>query len=242
MTWVARVRLSLGVIAVLLAVAGLTLLLSQRLAQATSVAATIKASEIVVGSDYAGHVVTLDVEAGEHVEPGDVVATISSPMLQSEVANGLVDLDGSAVSLDEQGYTVLRATEPGLVTEVGTRAGSFVTAGSTIAVIEVDGTRFIEATVELAPRDYARLVPGAGVTVILPDQRTLSGQVGRFAVTNDGDHAEVTVQIVSPELTRTDSAVTASGTPVVASIELRDDGALAYAREGLEGFLRKIGL
>lgn len=242
MTWASRIRMTLGVIVIVAIVGALTLLLNQRLAQATSDEATIHSGEYIVGTDYSGQVNSLNVEAGSQVEPGTVIATISSPVLQSHVADGLVNLSGSSVALNDDGLMVLRATVSGTVSRVEPQVGSFVTVGSVIAEIEVENTRFVEADLVLAPRDYARLVRGADASIILPDQTVLGGELASFTVDNDQSSARVSATVHSGDLAQTESPVTATGTPVIVSIDLQDEGVVATVQESFVNFMRKIGL
>lgn len=242
MTWGLRLRIAIGLLLIIGMAGGLTILLNQRLAQATSDEATIYSGEYIVGTDYSGQVNSLDVEPGAEIVAGAVVAKISSPVLQSQIAEGMVDLSGTSVTLDDDGLMVLRATVSGTVSTVEHQVGSFVTPGSVIAEIEVDNTRFVEANLVLAPRDYARLVRGAEARIILPDQTVLEGELASFTVDNDENRARVSATVHSDDLVVSDSPVTATGTPVVVSVDLQDEGVIATVQESILNFMRKVGL
>lgn len=242
MTWGLRFRLALGLIMIVLVVSGMTFLLNQRLAQATSIQATIVAGEYTVGTDYSGHVTELFVEPGDQVTAGAKVAEVSSPVLQSQVAEGMVNLSGSSVALKDDGQMALHATESGVISSVEVHEGSFVTSGSVVAEIEIEDSRFVTASLVLAPRDYARLVRGAQSRIILPDQSVLDGELTSFTVANDENEARVTATVYSDELAELSSPVTETGTPVTVSIDLVNDGVISAVQESVQNFMRKIGL
>jgi multidrug resistance efflux pump len=248
MTWSNRLRLVAGLLAVVLVCAALTLVMNRRLSQATSETATIRAESLGIGTDYAGTVTESLVDEGDEVTEGDPLFTVSSLTLQHDLAIGLVSADTKAYQVSEDGTITLVAPYDAVVTELSAREGAFVEAGSTIATLDRAGSLFVDAEVSLDPSDYARVRQGAPVTIVLPDQSEISGEVASVSVTNADDTAEATVEITSDALVdagqdgAAQSGLLSPGTPVTASIELYDDGVLAGVNETFGQFLRKVGL
>ncbi|MET0956142.1 MAG: HlyD family efflux transporter periplasmic adaptor subunit, partial [Cryobacterium sp.] len=129
------------------------------------------------------------------------------------------------------------------LTDITTERGSFVQAGQVLAVIDKTGSLFVSADFVLTSGDYARIEPGAAVDIVLPNQTRVAGTMETLDVQTADGQAETTAKVVSPDLVDgAANGLMAPGTPVTATIELRDDGLLAGASDGLFGFLRTIGL
>ncbi|QJW35674.1 HlyD family efflux transporter periplasmic adaptor subunit [Cellulosimicrobium protaetiae] len=243
MTWSNRIRLVGGLLVVVLVCAALTLVMNRRLGQATSTTATIRAEVLDVGSDYAGTVTAAEVAEGDEVAAGDPLFTVSSLTLQHDIALGLVSADTSAYQVAPDGTITLVAPYDAVVTHVAAREGGFVQAGEVVASLEREGSLFVDARLTLDPSDFARVRQGAEVTVVLPNQAEVVGEVASVAVQNTANQAEATVEVTSDALVRgAEHGLVASGTPVTASIELHDDGPLAGVDESFGAFLRKVGL
>jgi len=243
MTWSNRLRLVAGLLAVVLVCAALTLVMNRRLGQATSETATIRAESLGVGTDYAGTVTEALVAEGDAVRAGDPLFAVSSLTLQHDLSLGLVSADTKAYRVSDDGTITLVAPYDAVVTGVTAREGAFVEAGSTIATLDRAGSLFVDASVSLAPSDYARVRTGAPVTIVLPDQSEIVGEVASVSVTNADSTAEATVEVTSDALVDGGrDGLLAPGTPVTASIELHDDGVLAGVDDTFDQFLRKVGL
>ncbi|TFD88007.1 biotin/lipoyl-binding protein [Cryobacterium lactosi] len=243
MTWANRFKLLIGLVAVVGIVAVLTLVFNQRQAQVMSASASIQAAEYPVGSDYGGTVLDRLVDDGDHVRAGQALFTLQSPTLQADLAEGLVTVDSVAYSVADDGVLTLTASVDGTLTDITTERGSFVQAGQVLAVIDKTGSLFVSADFVLTSGDYARIEPGAAVDIVLPNQTRVAGTMDTLDVQTADGQAETTARVVSPDLV--DGAadgLMAPGTPVTATIELRDDGLLAGASDGLFSFLRTIGL
>jgi len=243
MTWASRFKLFSGMIVVLVIVAGLTVLFNQRQSQVTSTSASIEAKRFPVGIDYGGTVTAALVADGDRVQPGDELFTLQSPSLQSDLAKGLFKPETVAYTVDSEGIITLTASVAGTVSEVSTEAGSFVQAGQVLATIDGAGSLFVTAEFTLSARDYARIEDGAAVDVLLPNQRTVKGKVDMISVETSDGAALSTVLVSSDGLS--DGAfngLVKRGTPVSATLLLRDDGVLAGVQDGVSDFLRKIGV
>ena len=183
------------------------------------------------------------VAEGDEVDAGDPLFTVSSLTLQHDIALGLVSADTSAYQVAPDGTITLVAPYDAVVTHVAAREGGFVQAGEVVASLEREGSLFVDARLTLDPNDFARVRQGAEVTVVLPNQAEVAGEVASVAVQNTANQAEATVEVTSDALVRgAEHGLVASGTPVTASIELHDDGPLAGVDESFGEFLRKVGL
>ena len=87
------------------------------------------------------------------------------------------------------------------------------------------------------------MTKGAKATILLPNNISIAGTVSTIEVATENGQAATQVRVDSPELTRGNLGdLTKSGTPVVATIQLRDDGPLAGVSDLAFDFLQQIGL
>jgi multidrug resistance efflux pump len=243
MTWATRFKLFTGLIAVLVAVAGLTVVFNQRQSQVASTSASIEAKRYPVGIDYGGTVTEAFVVDGDRVAAGDKLFTLQSPSLQSDLAKGLFKPETVAYAVDGEGVVTLTAAVAGTVTDISTEPGSFVQAGQVLATIDGAGSLFVTAEYTLTARDYARIDDGATVDVLLPNQQVITGTVDTVSVETADGAAKSTVLVKSDGLV--DGAyngLVKRGTPVTATLLLRDDGVFAGVKDGIDDFLAKIGI
>ncbi|MBH0115667.1 HlyD family efflux transporter periplasmic adaptor subunit [Salinibacterium sp. NG253] len=244
MTWRSNLKLVFGLIAVLALVLVLTVIFSQRQAQVVSVSASIEAERYPVGIDYGGTLVESFVtETDQRVNEGDVLFTLQSPSLQADLAKGLLKPETVAYTVTEDGEITLTAAVSGTVRDVTTKPGSFVQAGEVLATIEKAGSLCVVAQYELTGRDYSRIGEHAPVDLLLPNGASIAGTVSTIDVQTVNGQAETTIRVESDALA--DGAyngLVEPGTPVSATLQLRDDGMLAGAIDGVSDFLRKIGM
>lgn len=243
MTWASRAKLFFGLIAVVIIVGILTIVFNQRQSQSASITAFIDAVHYPVGIDYGGTVISSDVKNGDHVTKGETLFTLQSSSLQADLQRGLLKPNTISYSVTEAGVITLTAAVTGTVTGVSTQAGSFVQAGQVLASIDKAGSLFVSAQYTLSPRDYSRIDTGASVDILLPNQTTVAGRVSSIDVTTVQGTAKTTIKIQSDGLI--DGAyndLVKPGTPVSASLTLRNDGIFAGVEDGVTDFLRKIGL
>ena len=105
------------------------------------------------------------------------------------------------------------------------------------------GSQFVEAKYVLSPRDYERVQQGAPVSILLPNNHTVHGTVSTVEVATEQGQALTEVRVDSKSLKESDLAtLTKPGTPVVATLQLRDDGPLSGVTDAAFNFLRQIGL
>jgi hypothetical protein len=113
-----------------------------------------------------------------------------------------------------------------------------------LATIDQAGSLFVQANYLLTARDYSRIEDGATVSLLLPNQEELEGTVEQINVdTADTGDAELTVKVASDTLV--DGAfngLVTRGTPVTATLTLRNDGIFAGVADGFTDFMRKIGV
>jgi multidrug resistance efflux pump len=243
MTWINRLRLLGGLLGVIFLVAVLTLIFNQRQTKATSLSATINADRYEVGAAYGGTVTQQFVHDGDSVSKGDRLFTIHSVSLQQDAANGLEIQSSDAYDVDiAKGTLTYRATVAGEVSDLRARLGNSLGTAEPFAKITVTHSEYVEARYLLSPRDYERVAKGAKATILLPNNFRIRGTVNTIEVATENGQAATTVRVDSPELTKGGIGLTTSGTPVVTTLQLRDDGPLAGVSDLAFDFLRQIGL
>ena len=243
MTWTSRFKLLVGMIVVLVVVAALTVVFTQRQSQVASDSASIQAERFPVGIDYGGTVVERLVTDGDRVNEGDPLFVVLSTTLQADLAEGLLKPETIAYSVTSDGTITLTASVAGTVRDVTTERGSFAQAGQVLATIDRTGSLFVSAEFELSSRDYGRIEQGAVVEILLPDYRRITGRASSIQVATTDGSATTTVVVTSDELIDGGhNGLMSRGTPVSATLQLRNDGILAGASDGLFDFLRKIGV
>lgn len=241
MTWANRARLLLGILMVITISGVSTIVFNQRQQQSTSLTATIEAESHAVGTEYGGLVTRQFVEEGDTVEEGEPLFEVQSLQLERDLALGTVTASRNGMSSD--GTVTITASVDGTVSELTVTEGAFASAGSVLANIDRAGSLYVEAEFLLTARDFARIEEDARVEILLPDQRSLYGTVEEVSVeTADGD-AQATVRIESPDLIAGDAnGLVRPGTPLTATLHLRDDGPLAGVGDAYQDFKRKIGI
>lgn len=228
MTWANRFRLFFGLVVVVIIVGALTILFSQRNGEATSSTASIAAVEYPVGTDYPGAVIAASVEPGDMVRVGDPIATIHSSALVQALAMGAPISSNEVYDISEDGTITAKSTVDGVVMDVAVQQGGYAASGGTIATIAATDELYVEAQYSLDPKDYSRVERGATVSLELPNGETIAGTVESFEVDTEDGTAVTTVRIESEELEYdAHDGLIAPGTPLVATLELRNDDVLA---------------
>ncbi|MFW7414627.1 HlyD family efflux transporter periplasmic adaptor subunit [Demequina sp. SO4-18] len=241
MTWRNRLKLVFGTIVVLAVVAAATLVFNQRQTQVTSASASILAASYAVGTDYSGIVTTSHVKPGDTVYEGQRMFEVQSLQLARDLDTGAVS--AIEASVQDDGILIVRAGVDGTVAEVMVNSGSYASPGDVLASIDADGTMFAVAEFVLTPRDFGRLEDSATVDLRLPDQRELSGTVEDLTVETVDGVAHVSARIASEDLGRTDGdALVKPGTPLAATLQLRDDGPFAGVNDMVNDLAERVGL
>jgi multidrug resistance efflux pump len=243
MTWGNRFRLLFGSIGVLVLVAALTLVFNQRQHTATSSTATIAAIDYPVGVTYSGTVTAVQVKDGDQVHAGDPLVSVRSASLLHDLRQNLVTPTSLGYSVTRNGTIRFTASVDGTVTGLTARVGAFVQAGSRLLTVAKASSLFVTAKVVLTAADYGRVAQGSVVDLLLPDQRSVQGRVRDISVTTVGDSAQAQLTVASTALTDgADNGIIQAGTPVTATVHLRDDGPLAGVADKGLALLRKVGL
>ena len=247
MTWSNRFRLYGGLIVVIALVAALTLVFNQRRSQALSLTAHVVADQVTVGAQFGGVVVDQKVAAGDTVDKGDSLYTVVVPRTvgnAGEAVAAVAPVRNAAYVVDPKKSTVTyRALTTGVLTDVQSTEGGFVQSGAALATITAVGRSTRSPSSGSRRATTAGCETGAHVDLLLPDNRTVPGEV-RARV---GDHRRRggpdQVTISSDALRDAANAkLTAPGTPLSATLSLRDDGPLAGPTDAMVDFLRKIGV
>jgi multidrug resistance efflux pump len=244
MTWTQRLRLFGGILAVLALTAVLVLVFNQRQAQALSTTGQVVSARASVGAAYGGVVTKVEAQEGDDVTKGQPLFTVNSPELRRDLSQGLEVASTEAFEVDAKASTVTyKALSDGRLSQIEAQAGGFVQNGANLAMITAEGSQYAVADFTLSPRDYERIVKGAHVALRLPDDSTVEGTVQAVSVQTENGQAKTRVTIASDALQDPNLAeLTQPGTPVAATLSLRDDGPLSGPTDGLRAFLIKIGL
>lgn len=241
MTWGARFKMFFGLVFVLVITAGATLVFNQRQTHVTSSTAQIAAQAYDVGSDYGGIVTESFVAEGDEVSEGQRMFAVRSLQLERDISTGAVSPGQESIQSDDT--LVIRAATTGVVADIGSDEGSYVSPGSVLATIDASGSLYAEAEFVLTPRDFARIDEGAAVTLRLPNGIEYDGKVEDLTVETVEGTAHVTAKIASDGLAGAEPApLLKPGTPLDATLSLHDDGPLAGLHDALSDFARKIGL
>jgi hypothetical protein len=185
-----------------------------------AVEATVETDVSTVGTPFAGHIQSLEVQAGDRVTAGQEVARVQSPNLEQSLETGFPE-EGLGYRVDGDDVIVFTATADGVVGTAEHAVGSFVTANTQIATIEVEGTTRIRAEVPMTAADFARLPGGSPMTARLPDSSEVATEVYevQFEQAEDGESIAV-VRGRSPELVS--AGTFTNGAPVTAEVQLDD--------------------
>jgi multidrug resistance efflux pump len=244
MTWGNRFRLLLGLIVVVAIALGATLILSQRETQVDSKSASIRAISYSVGSDYAGTVIAQTAKVGDTVKKGQPLMTIQSAGLISALKSKSAVPSNSSHTVSSNGTLTLLAEQPGVVAKVGAQTGGFVNAGSALETIDKAGSLYVLAHFRLDAYDFSRIQKGARVDLTLPNQQGVSGTVSDIQVTTTAaGQADASIKVRSSQLVRgSHDGLVTPGTPIMATLHLRNDGLLGGLKTSILTLLREIGL
>ncbi len=238
MTWASRLRLLLGTFLVLAVAAFATLHLNANRGRATSDSAQILGQTYTVGTPYEGLVAEQLVEPGDEVAEGDPMFVVDSASLDYDLRNQLLAKPPELTELDDEGRLVLLASGEGRVTQVAAERGTFVQAATTLATVQRTDSLYVQAEYTLSAADYARVADAADVTLVLPNQSRLSGRVQRVEVETVDGRAQAVVRIASDELVDgSANGLVSAGTPVVAEMQLDNDGLVTTVADRVQTYV-----
>jgi multidrug resistance efflux pump len=236
MTWGNRLRLLTGILAIILIVGVATVVFSQRKGETSSSTASIEAVSFPVGTDYPGTIVAEPIMKGDLVAVGDPIATIDSNVLRESQAKGVVTESSSVFDIHSDGTVTVKSTVAGVVKDIAIQQGGYAGGGTTIATIQATDSLFVTSTFTLDPKDFARVEQGALVSLKLPNSDRVDGEVAQVDVTTVEGDARAIVKVTSPKLAYgTHGGLVAPGTPVEATLTLRNDDPLATVVDTLKG-------
>lgn len=241
MTWTNRFKFSFGLIVVFAIVGAATLVFNQRQLRVESETATISASTVVVATEYPGFITEVLVEKGDQVVVGDPLFTLQSLQLQRDAVAGVVS--DTRVTASPDGVLTVLSTTDGVVSDLIAEVGMYSQPGSTLAEVDETGTLFVEAEFKLSALDFGRIEDGAIVEYMLPNQQVITGSVSTLEVETVDGEAVATIHVDTAGLVWGDEkGLIQPGTPVEATLYLRDDGPLAGMSDRLKSFLHRVGL
>ena len=241
MTWTNRFKFSFGLIVVFAIVGAATLVFNQRQLRIDSETATIAASTVQVVTDYPGFITEVLVEKGDQVAVGDPLFTLDSLQLQRDAAEGVLSNTREGASPD--GVLTVFAAADGVVSDVLVEVGEYSQPGAALADVDETGTLFVEAEFKLSALDFGRIEDGAIVEYMLPNQQVITGSVSTLEVETVDGEAVATIHVDTAGLVwGDDKGLIQPGTPVEATLYLRDDGPLAGMSDRLKSFLHRVGL
>ncbi len=239
MNFLTRIKYLLGVLAVAGAVAALTLYMNTRISTVQDVSATVKSQEYKVGTAYSGVVVGHFVDVGDEVDAGDEMFVVKSNQLARDIANDAVDPKKSPFDIRDDNKLILRATSAGKVVAARPLQGAFVTANTTLARVQVQGSGFVQADFRLTPKEYALMRRVDHATITLPNQRKLDARITQVSVRTSGEQAETRLRAEAPQLNN--RGLFATGTPVDVQVRLRKDGLVQSVRAAVRGLFTPSG-
>jgi multidrug resistance efflux pump len=237
MTWAGRFRLLVGLLVVVVLAALATYKLNESRGIATSASAQILGKSYNVGTPYAGMVVRQAVEVGDQVREGDTLFVIDAAALHQDNFSGVPE----TTRIDDEGRLVVTASGPGVVTTLTATEGTFVQAATDLATVQREGTLYVQAEYTLSAKEYERIPTKAAVTIALPNQRKLDGRVDRVQVETVDGKAQAVITVVSDELVQGDQdGLVSAGTPVVATLHLRNNGMVTTVSNAVKGYLEDV--
>ena len=239
MTWRTRIKLVLGLAAVLALVGVLSLRLDAEVRTVHAVDGELAAQDYEVGTEYSGVLVDQYVRPGDVVRPGDPLFALKSDGLRRDLANGLIRPDDSTYSIRDKSTLVFRATAPGTVQAVEYVEGAFVPANTVIATVEVADSLYVRADFRLRPAEYALIREADDMTITLPNGATVPTRITDVSVAAGDNVAHTTVRAQAFDLS--DEAPFGAGTPVSTAIELPNHGLVSSISELVGGLLTPRG-
>ncbi len=192
-----------------------------------SASGTISAANTyTVKSLVKGTVLTADFEVGDTIEKGDVLYTIDSSDVASNVEKAQLALDQAQRSYDDASDAqYIRSVIGGTVASIKVKTGDYVAAGQEIATVRDDSTLLL--TLEFPAADASTFAAGQSAQVILDSTfETLSGTVQSVAGTDTLSSGNLLVRTVTIAVKNTGSLTTAQA----ASATINGVSALASAR------------
>jgi multidrug efflux pump subunit AcrA (membrane-fusion protein) len=171
-----------------------------------------------VGTDYNGLVTKQYVAVGSTVHAGQNLFEIKSDQLTTELTNGDIKQNSLTYPLANDGGFIITAQNSGVVSQINTLQGSFVTSGSTLATITSTNGATVRADFNLSGPQYDKISPATPVIVTIGDTNYQAHITG---ITQDSING-INETIVTANLPTLSKAQTiyANGTPAAAKLVL----------------------
>lgn len=214
-----RLRLFIGIVAVIGVAIGLFLYLNYSMSNITSQSATLESDTYAVSVEYGGVVEKQYVEIGDTVKKGDPLFELKSSSLADALQAKQVDATALLFSLTDAGNILITANNDGRVRQVNFLMGAFAPSNSQIALIDIADTQFVTTRYLLRAPDYARINRDHPVSVTLPDNKKLNAEVFDISLQKDGEKVYTIVKARFAD-TAVIPETFSSGTPVSATWQL----------------------
>ena len=237
----ARLRFILGITLVVALVVGLTTYLDNTMSMSQSTKAQLAATEISLGTDYAGLVVAQHVDVGDKVKKGQTLFEIQSTQLNDDLTSKRVTASSLLFSVDPTtNYILVKAPNDGVVHTVFYRAGAYVPASSIVANLDTADSLYVVAHFRLAPPDYARIDKSKKVELRFPDNTTKEAEIFSINLSPNGDSVDTVVKayIKNVDMSNFQFSV---GTPVNATLHLTQEHWYQGIAHFVEGLFKPSG-
>lgn len=243
MTWVSRIKLLFGLIAVTAVVAASTFVFDTRQSETPSASAEITADTYAIGTDYGGTVTKQYVQVGQRVTVGQPLFQVRSLSLLQELSRNPVSFNTATYSVRKDGTMTFKATTAGTVETIRTKQNDYVQPGEDLAIIDRAHSLYVAADFTLTPREYEQLKSGEHADIVLPDRTTLHGTVSSIDVKTVNGNAHTQVRIASGQLQKGGyNGLVVPGAPVNATVHLPQQGVLTGVQNAAFDLLQRVGL
>jgi pyruvate/2-oxoglutarate dehydrogenase complex dihydrolipoamide acyltransferase (E2) component len=214
-------KLTFGVVLLGLFCFGLIVYENNSIATVGASSATLLLPSYSVGAEYNGMVTKQYVNVGDSVSAGQKLFEIRSDQLTSELASGTLSASSINYTPASDGGFIIAATRSGVISQINSLAGSFVTAGSPIAVITATSGASVRANFDLSGPQYNKVEPSTPVVVSLGGsafQATITG----ITQESVGGHTMTVVDANMPPINKSQT-IYANGTPAAAKLILNSN-------------------
>lgn len=213
-------KLLFGIIIVALVCFGLVVYENSYLATIGAHSVSVILPTYNVGTEYNGIVTKQFVNLGSSVKSGQQMFEIKSDGLTADLSNGSLSQSNLIYQQASDGGFIITAGQAGVVTQLSALQGSFVNAGSSMAVITGTKGASIKADFELSNPQYNKVTPETPIDVTLGGSQFTARITGITQESNNGQ-TQTLIAASLPNLGQTQT-VYASGTPVTAKLVLSD--------------------
>jgi multidrug resistance efflux pump len=234
-TWRKRIGLAVGLLAVIVLAAGLTMIVNNNSGKVDGKSASLVAEDYPVGTDYSGTITQQFVRVGDEVKAGQPLFEVQSAALERDLAQGLVTPENLTHAVKNNNTLVITATNAGQVDDIAYANGAFVPSNSTIATIQQAGSMYVEADFLLSAKDYARIPKNAKIDITLPNNQQIEAKVSQINVSTENGEARTVVKAQSDQLAN-GTGLFAVGTPVQATLHLNNDGVVTDVTNTVTGW------